>query len=926
MMISGIETWTAWADARLSSNASGRKGPCVADTRGALGTTLLLTLCLGAEGSTQASAGDATCGGLVVRPIATGVAPEADHASRVAYTPNGDRFVIAHLLTRNLVVFDAGTLTATMTIPLTGSPQDLAICPDGIHAVTANIEEDSCSIVDLALGVETAVIPLGDQPAIVRVSRNGSQAVVGNLGDQTLSVIDLASATEIQRFSGAGFWSIEGSAPLVGLHWLTVSALEFVDEHTVVMSNFQQNRIDWFDVDLGLVTALPCDPAPFGIALTPDCKKAVVSHLSGSGAGKVSVVDLSQRQITNVVQTPANLLGPICIDPGGNTAVASGFYFAFPNTVSTCVVVGVNGGWTMLGDTGFASDLLSTRDGQYALAVCLRGVLISYASKSVVANVNNVITAGLGAVSPTDPRALLVGGTYGAEFESFVSVETSVPGGPLGPKTPTGPIPEADHSWRVAASPDGRQAVTVNLLSDNASIVDLASGTVTAVVPTGSRPIAVGIAPSGAKAVVGAQLSSSATVIDLATAQATQVPISKGACQVAIAPDSHWAYVAVQDSSCGVWRIDLSSLTPSGPMLTTGTMGVFLVPNAMYSGIALSHDGSTLVTCDLDSSQLSVIDTALWSVVQTVPLSGQPLLAVFSANDRKLYVGSWTRLFELRRIGPAWQQTRMIDPLGPCIALALSPDESDLYVGTEGNGVQAIDTSTFSLAASVSLPGYLNGLAVSASGADLLAAAIGMGDIPQSGGFTRIDTSTLQVVEHVVRDVPDYDLVSVPEAGFILMTSPWEQGLVQVHLPVSTGIYCSASTTSIPGCAALLSTDGCPSLSNPSAFLIRSGSVPGGGGAAIAYFGLDGPAAIPFGTQGGVLCVQSPVHRSSPLFGTGTLGACDGSFVVTLADLLVPNPNTIQAGTTVHAALWFRDTASPDGFGLSNGAWFQVVQ
>jgi len=881
----------------------------------------LIALCLTAQDAAQASGGDATCGGLSVTPIPTGVEPEADHATQVAYTPGGDRIVIAHQLTRNLVVLDSGTLAVVQVIALSGSPQDVAITPDGALAVTANIEEDTCSLVDLALGLETAVIAVGDQPAITRVSPSGSLAVVGNVGDQTLSVIDLASATEIHRLSGAGFGVLGGSAPLVGLGWLTISPFEFMDDSTVVMPNDQLNRIDWFDLSAGLVTALPCDIDPFGMALTPDRKHAAVSHLA---AGKVSFVDVVQRQITNVVQTTAILRGPISIDRGGNTAVAFGNYFSFPNTISTCVTVGANGGSTMLGDTGDVWELLNTSDGKYALGVGLRGVLISYASKSVVANVNNVISAGFGAVSPIAPRALLVGGTYMPEFEFCVSVDTSVPGGPPGPKTPTGPVPEADHSWRVAVTPDGRRAVTVNLLSDNASIVDVASGTVTAIVPTGSRPIAVGIAPSGAKAVVATQLASSATVIDLATGQGTQVAISKGACQVAISPDSHWAYIAVQDSTCGVWRIDLTTLAPVGGKLAIGALGVFQIPNAMYSGIALSHDGSTLVTCDSGSYQVSLIDTALWSVTQTIPLPLQPLLATFRSNDQALYVGCWSGVSALRRSGASWQVTGSLGSVGPCIALALSPNQSELFVGTDGNGLQVVNLLGLSLSASVPVLGHVNGLAVSASGSELLANSIA-DFVPQSGGFWRVDTSTLQVLEHSVSDQPRYDLASVPFGGFAVCTAPLEQGLVRVDTPAETGTYCTASTTSLPGCVAALSTQGCPSLSSPASFSIHSGPVPGGSSAAIAYFGSSGAAAIPFGTQGGLVCVQPPFLRSSPIPGSGTVGQCNGSFVVTLADLLAPHPNAIQAGTTVHTALWFRDPASPDGFALSNGAWFQVV-
>jgi hypothetical protein len=31
-----------------------------------------------------------------------------------------------------------------------------------------------------------------------------------------------------------------------------------------------------------------------------------------------------------------------------------------------------------------------------------------------------------------------------------------------------------------------------------------------------------------------------------------------------------------------------------------------------------------------------------------------------------------------------------------------------------------------------------------------------------------------------------------------------------------------------------------------------------------------------------------------------------------------------EAGTVVHASFWFRDVGTPDGFGTSDGIWFQA--
>ena len=133
--------------------------------------------------------------------------------------------------------------------------------------------------------------------------------------------------------------------------------------------------------------------------------------------------------------------------------------------------------------------------------------------------------------------------------------------------------------------------------------------------------------------------------------------------------------------------------------------------------------------------------------------------------------------------------------------------------------------------------------------------------------------------------------------------------------------YCTASGTSIPGCQATLSASGTPSVSAPLLFSLSSGPVPGGA-LGIAYLGTSGPEAAPMGTQGGMVCVRLPVRTPAKGSG-GTPGQCDGLYAWTLAELMAAKPS-ITSGSTVHAALWFRDSGSNDGFGLSDGLWFQV--
>jgi hypothetical protein len=167
-----------------------------------------------------------------------------------------------------------------------------------------------------------------------------------------------------------------------------------------------------------------------------------------------------------------------------------------------------------------------------------------------------------------------------------------------------------------------------------------------------------------------------------------------------------------------------------------------------------------------------------------------------------------------------------------------------------------------------------------------------------------------------------------PDGGYVVFEATLANGLEGAFLIDLSGCpppvtYCSASSTSIPGCAASLSSIGSPALSSPTAFQIRSGSVPGSA-IGLTYFSQNGRAAIPFGSQGGLLCVQFPGFRSGGKPSGGNLGVCNGQYVFTLQDLIAKGGPIITVGNTINAAMWFRDPASADGFALSDGIEFTL--
>ena len=145
---------------------------------------------------------------------------------------------------------------------------------------------------------------------------------------------------------------------------------------------------------------------------------------------------------------------------------------------------------------------------------------------------------------------------------------------------------------------------------------------------------------------------------------------------------------------------------------------------------------------------------------------------------------------------------------------------------------------------------------------------------------------------------------------------------LRVEAPAS---YCTAGTTA-SGCRATVSASGTPSASAASGFDV---SVAGSEGQkdGVIYFGTSGAQAAPWGNGSSFQCVVPPVVRTGTQAGTGSPGACDGSFALDFNAWMAANPGKAPgSGSTVHLQAWFRDpgNTSNQSTSLSDALRFSV--
>ncbi len=686
--------------------------------------------------------------------IETGTAPEADGHAKAVFTADGAAVIVANRDGRNLTIFDITTRALVREVPLSGGPQHLALSSDGVHAVTANFHEATASIVDVNTGAELFVVPVGAFPGRVTITPDGLTAVVSSAGTATCAVIDIATGVVLRTVPGGTVQGIFSVNPETAAYGYRTSGPEMADNVNMVFPDYSNSRVRVVDITTGAVTDLPTAANPTGLAIIPGAGKAVVTHYGA--ARRITIVDAVAKVIDSTIVSPVDLDGAVAVNPTGSHAAVS--------ILNACRVVNLSTG-VFSADIATASvaEIHTTADGLYALCTGYNGSLISYATQSLVKHLNQFVSAPVGAVSPVSDRAALFSDTFG---EDMVILNTNGAAGSRLSAGPSGPAPEADRSRTCAVTPDGSRAVVVCQNSQTAVVVDALTREVLATVSVDRRPGRVAITPDGTKAVVTSRDGVNLTVIDLATYTKTDIPISTRADELCISPDSQFAYAVVITGGDGVWRVNLNTLAVQGAKLATGDMGSIGMASQPFSGIALSHDGATLVTCNSFTNTVSIIDTAAWAVVKTLPTGAFPVSAAFSPDDLKLYVvnrdGESVTVINVAGAASAVAGTIALGGAGTDYPyqIVVTPDGSRLYVALNGTlKIAVCDTGTLTQTSMLNLPTgrSINALLMSPAGDRLFvgystgAWTFGGGGYTyaEDGTFRTIDTATNTTVENL---------------------------------------------------------------------------------------------------------------------------------------------------------------------------------
>jgi YVTN family beta-propeller protein len=621
----------------------------------------------------------------------------------------------------------------------------------------------------------------------VRITPDGTTALVGSLVGADLAVIDLATQTELRRIAGLEFSTIlAANFETWAVVFACANPLEIANSTTAIFPDVFNDRVGFVDIATGNVNFVASTDQPRAVAVNAAGTLAVLTHAYGS-SNDLDVIDVASQTVIDSIDVGTTMYGHVTLDPAGTKAAV-----AVQNAVRI-----VNLGTGVVGpnlNTASVNGLVTTADGQHALCIGYRGSLISWATESLVKNLNNVVSTSVGAVSPADTRAVMFATTFG---EDMVVVDTDGGAGFLEEVRPSGPPPEGDKPRTIAVTPDGSLVLTVNQFSKNVSVFDAATMTMLGYVDTGIRPGQVKVTPDGRTAVVTNRDSTFVTVIDLDTLGADQVGISTRGDQLAISPDGIYAYIAVVVSD-GVWRVNLDTLSIEGAKLRTGEMGGAGYTGNQFSGMTLSNDGATIVACNTYDDTITIIDAAAWAVVATVAVGDYPTTASFSPDDSQIFVTN--RSSETVSVvsnaggGSAVFGTAVVGAYA--FTSVANADGSTLYVmNTSDKTIGVVDTAAFVQTGVIPVEQTPVGI-IADTGNDRVLVAIGTasassnGEMTQFGQLATIETATNTIVETVCADHFLTDLAT--DAGYTLAAAAGMGGESTVFFDIAE---CAADIT-----------------------------------------------------------------------------------------------------------------------------------
>ncbi len=557
--------------------------------------------------------------------INPGVDPEGDFLFRSSFIKDGTKILVCNGGTDNVTVFDWETMEPEAIIEVGNYPCDVVVTDE--YAIVPCIFGDEIYVIDLndysIAGIFTT--PSGAQPCVVEVSPDGNFAYIAcDINDQC-EVLDLENLVQLNPITNFPIY-------LITFSWVSTggrSSFKFSrfkvssDGNHIIVGN-SDNEVLFINTSTGSIE--------YSVTDIPNCK---VVGLSGDGSKTIALSDYNNvfnvyqidnltQTVTETVEITENYLATydMSVNMDGSKA-----FIGIGNN-SSAIVRFETSDFVVFTQTYTPFWIGTSFDHQYAINGQYRFSIMDFASETMLDQLQGY-SQDFGCVSPVENIAigydpLRYEGVYFFDFTDPSDIQ-------FNGKKLSGWPPEGDTPYRIAISPDGTKAVTSNSLSENMSIIDLATYSVDTIIFLGEKSDAIGITYDSQWAIMGGYDLNTIKLIDLTTNEfVTSVQTGLRPLMVAISPDDAYAYIGnLKGNSVSFVELN-GALSSEIVEIPTGVIGLSWAAFGVRSSVEVDPTGQYILVAVSFEDKVQVIDIIQQQIVANLPVGTFPLKIAFN--------------------------------------------------------------------------------------------------------------------------------------------------------------------------------------------------------------------------------------------------------------------------------------------------------
>ncbi len=573
-----------------------------------------------------------------ITDINPGIDPEGDYMLRSCFSTDGTKLFVVTGGTDNVTVYDFETTTPITVIPeLIGYPLDIALTDD--YAIIGCLS-GTIYVVDLLdySIVETFEFSEDAQAVTVETTSDGHYAYIAMDVTDELVKLDLVNMEIENTFSNFPIELITYSYSASGGR-SSVKFSRFIispdGNHLIVGNN--DHSVIFFNTTNGAVD--------YSIDNIANCRTV---GLSGDGLKTIALSydwDTSELNAYQIDNETHAITGQVLID--GYSLSTYEVAVSYTGDKAYC---GVNNNSSALARFE-TSDFIAysqnytpfwlgvSPDHQYAIHGQNRFSLFNFDTESFTDQLWGN-SQSFGAVSPVE---LKVAGYSPLRYEGVYFYDCTDPEDIIYKgKELAGYPPEGDTPYRIAVSPDGTKAITVNNISENISIIDLQTYTIDTIIDMGENCWEVVFTNDSQWAILGGYDQNSIKIINLATYEyVASVSTAQRPMMLQVSPDDNFVYVGnLKSNSVSIVELDgaNSQLLTTIP---TGVIGISYAAFGVKSGVSLDPTGQFLLVAASFDDKVQIIDTDLQQIVADLPVGDFPLQIAFNSSGEYAVVTNY---------------------------------------------------------------------------------------------------------------------------------------------------------------------------------------------------------------------------------------------------------------------------------------------